>query len=121
MSHTNTKNSRRFSRHRRVRAVVTGTAARPRVAIFKSNRFTYAQVIDDATGTTLVSASDYAGKKTKPGKGTKSEKATAAGQRLAVAMKAKGITLAVFDRGGFKYHGRVKALADGLREGGITI
>lgn len=121
MSTTHTKNSRRQSRHVRVRAKVKGTSVRPRIAIFKSNRFTYAQVIDDTTGKTLIAVSDYAGKKAKVAKGAKSEKAVTTGKNLAEAMKKKGITTAVFDRGGFKYHGRVKALADGLRGGGINI
>ncbi len=117
-------------RHRRVRAKIQGTASRPRIAVFKSNRFTYAQVIDDTTGKTLLNVSDYAGKpssrgqaegKAKASKGNKTAKATAAGQKLAEALKAKGINEAIFDRGGFKYHGRVKALADGLRNAGIKI
>ncbi len=119
MSTTNTKNSRRQSRHGRVRSKISGTSERPRIAVYKSNRFTYAQVIDDQTGKTLVSSSDYAGKKGKRAKGGKIDKALEIGQSLAAAMKQKGITEAVFDRGGFKYHGRVKALAEGLRTGGI--
>ncbi len=121
MSHTHTKNARRQSRHTRVRAKIKGNASRPRIAIFKSNKFTYAQVIDDQSGKTLIAISDYTGKKAKAGKGNKSEKATASGRSLAEVMKKQGITEAVFDRGGFKYHGRVKALAEGLREGGIKI
>lgn len=121
MSTIHTKNSRRLSRHLRVRAKIKGTESRPRIAVFRSNRFIYAQVVDDATGKTLIAASDYAGKKAKTAKGAKSEKATATGRNLAEAMKKKGIVEAVFDRGGFKYHGRVKALVEGLREGGIKI
>lgn len=116
-----TKSQKRIRRHNRLRAKVTGTAVRPRVAIFKSNQFTYAQVIDDITGTTLIAVSDYAGKKTKKIKGTKIEKAVSNGKALAEALKKKGIDTVVFDRGGFKYHGRVKALADGLRDSGIKL
>ncbi len=115
------KQKRRVSRHHRVRAKITGSAVRPRVAIFKSNKFIYAQVIDDATGTTIISVSDYAGKKTKPAKGTKTEKAILNGKALAEALKKKGIDSVLFDRGGFKYHGRIKALAESLREAGIKM
>lgn len=118
---TSSKQRRRLSRHARVRAKVKGDTTRPRVAIFKSNRFTYAQVIDDVTGKTLIAVSDYAGKKAKAGKGTKTEKASSNGKVLAEALKKKGIETVVFDRGGFKYHGRVKALAEGLREAGIKM
>lgn len=116
-----TKSQKRISRHNRVRAKIKGDTIRPRVAIYKSNQFTYAQVIDDATGKTLISISDYAGKKGKATKGTKTEKASLNGKALAEALKKKGIDSVVFDRGGFKYHGRVKALAEGLREAGIKL
>lgn len=116
------KKQHRISRHRRVRAKIQGIAKRPRVAVFKSNRYIYAQVIDDEAGKTLASVSDYGGKKSKSkAKPTKSEESSKAGEALAVKMKAKGITEAVFDRGGFKFHGRIKALAEGLRRGGIKI
>ncbi len=109
-------------RHARIRARVSGTASRPRVAIFRSNRFTYAQVIDDVAGKTIIALSDIQPKKTKAkAKGTKSDQAMATGKQLATTLKEKGIAEAVLDRGGFRYHGRVKALADGLREGGIKI
>ena len=117
----NTKSQKRISRHKRVRAKITGTALRPRVAVFKSNKFTYAQVIDDATGVTIIAVSDYAGKKGKSTKGTKIEKATLNGKALAELLKKKGIDSILFDRGGFKYHGRVKALAESLREAGIKL
>src|SRR5260221_13991500 len=116
-----TKSQKRIMRHRRVRAKIKGTATLPRVAIFKSNKFTYAQVIDDVSGKTLIAISDYAGKKVKATKGNKVEKANLNGKALAEAFKKKGIETVVFDRGGFKYHGRVKALADGLREAGIKM
>ena len=117
----NTKTQKRISRHRRVRAKIAGTAIRPRVAIFKSNKFTYAQVIDDVAGATIIAVSDYVGKKGKSPKGTKTEKATLSGKAIAEALKEKGIDTVLFDRGGFKYHGRVKALAESIRENGIKI
>lgn len=116
-----TKSQKRISRHNRVRAKIKGTAEKPRIAIYKSNKFTYAQAIDDIAGKTLIAISDYAGKKTKAAKGSKVEKATSNGKALAEALKKKGIETVVFDRGGFKYHGRIKALADGLREAGIKM
>lgn len=116
-----TKNQKRIRRHARVRAKIKGTTARPRVAVYKSNKFTYAQVIDDATGKTLIAVSDYTGKKAKATKGTKTEKASLNGKALAEALKKKGIDAVLFDRGGFKYHGRVKALAESLREAGIKL
>lgn len=116
-----TKSQKRISRHTRVRAKIKGTTDRPRVAIFKSNKFTYAQVIDDTTGVTIIAVSDYAGKKSKSTKGTKTEKATLNSKALAEALNKKGISSVLFDRGGFKYHGRVKALAEGLREAGIKL
>lgn len=109
------KSEQRDRRHRRIRAKVAGTSERPRLAIFKSLSFIYAQLIDDTKGTTLVSASDMGLK----GK-TKTERAKLAGEALAKAAKAKGIASVVFDRGGFIYTGRVRAIADGAREGGLT-
>ena len=120
-----TKSQKRVSRHARVRAKIKGTTERPRVAVFKSNKFTYAQVIDDVAGATIISISDYAGKNSpdggKPIKGTKTKKAILSGKALAEALKKKKIDSVLFDRGGFKYHGRVKALAEGLREAGIKL
>lgn len=115
------KPQQRIARHRRIRATIKGTLKRPRVAVFKSNKFIYAQVINDENGKTLHSVSDYSGKKTKSTKADKTSKAKAAGEVLAEVLKKSGINEAVFDRGGFKYHGRIKALAEGLREGGIKI
>ena len=119
MSKVNRKESRE-RRHRRVRASVVGTTERPRLNVFRSLAHIYAQVIDDSTGTTLVSAStidtelraQMAGKK-------KSEQAKLVGQTVAARAKAKGLNTVVFDRGGYRYHGRVKAVADGAREGGL--
>jgi len=116
------KQQYKIIRHRRIRAKITGTKERPRVAVFKSNQYIYAQVIDDKAGKTLASASNYGGKKTKTKtKDKKSEGASKVGEALAEKMKKTGITEAVFDRGGFKFHGRVKAVAEGLRKGGIKI
>ena len=111
-------------RHNRIRAKLRGTSSRPRLAVFKSNRFTYAQIIDDESGKTLTAVSDYAGKKTsniKKTKNNKTDKANETGQNLAEVLKKIGIDSVVFDRGGFKYHGRVKALAESLRKAGIKI
>lgn len=109
------KNEQRIRRHRRIRAKVSGTAARPRLAIFKSLTYIYAQIIDDTKGATLVASSDMGLK----GK-TKTERARLAGEALAKGAKAKGIASVVFDRGGFIYTGRVRAFADGARAGGLV-
>jgi len=109
---------RRLKRRRRVRAKVTGSAERPRISVFRSNRGISAQLIDDDTGRTLASVnwteSDLRGLKPM-------EQANKAGQLLAERAKAAGVERAVFDRGGYQYHGRVKALAEGAREGGLTV
>ena len=120
------KRQHRISRHKRVRAKITGTSKRPRVAVFKSNQYIYAQVIDDEVGKTLVSVSDYSGKPSSraqaEGKSNaKKLEESKVGEVLAEKMKGIGIIEAVFDRGGFKFHGRVKAIADGLKKGGIKI
>ena len=107
----------RLRRHRRVRAKVHGSAERPRLVVFRSNRGIFAQLIDDDSGRTLASVnwteSDLRGL-------GKMEQAQRAGALLADRAKAAGVESAVFDRGGYKYHGRVKALADGAREGGLA-
>jgi large subunit ribosomal protein L18 len=107
----------RERRHRRVRRKIAGTAERPRLAVHRSNRGIEAQLIDDVEGKTLASASHLGVKKTF--KGTKSEQAAEVGKQLAAAAKKAGIEAVVFDRGGYLYHGRVKALADAAREGGL--
>ena len=107
----------RLRRHRRVRAKVRGTAERPRLAVFRSNRGIEAQLIDDDAARTLASASHLA--LAKSFKGDKTAQADAVGKALAAAAKSAGIGACVFDRGGYLYHGRVKALADGAREGGL--
>lgn len=99
----------------RVRSVVSGTAARPRLSIFRSNTHLVAQVIDDVTGKTLAAASTA----TLKTKGNKVEQATAIGKDIAAKAQAAGIKAVVFDRGGYKYHGRVKAVADSAREAGL--
>ena len=108
----------RLRRHRRVRGKIRGTAERPRLGIFRSNRGIFAQLVDDDSGKTLASAS-WTGL---PGsfKGDKTAQATEVGKRLAEAAKKAGIETIVFDRGGYLFHGRVKALADGAREGGLS-
>lgn len=106
----------RIKRARRTRAQIgAGTQEIPRLSVFRSNTHIYAQVIDDASATTLCSASDMAIKN-----GTKSERAREVGVVLAKAMQEKGIKSCVFDRGGYLYHGRVKALAEAVREAGIA-
>jgi len=108
--------ARRLKRRRRVRAKVHGSAERPRISVFRSNRGVFAQLIDDDSGRTLASVnwteSDL--RSLKP-----MEQATKAGELLAQRAKAAGVETAVFDRGGYQYHGRVKALAEGAREGGL--
>ncbi len=106
----------RERRHRRVRGKVAGNAERPRLAVFRSNRGIFAQLVDDAGGRTLAGASWVA---LKGFKGDKSEQAKEVGKQLAAAAKKAGIAEVVFDRGGYLYHGRVKALAEGAREGGL--
>ena len=103
----------RARRHHRVRAKVAGTAARPRLVVFRSDKHIYAQIVDDAAQRTLMSVTDSGLK------GKKSEKSTAVGRLVAEKAKAAGITRVVFDRAGYRYHGRVKAVADGAREGGL--
>ncbi len=115
------KLSPRKRRHMRVRAKVNGTTARPRLNVFRSSAHIYAQIIDDVAGHTLVSASDLEDEvQQKAGDGAaKAARATAVGQVVAERAKAAGIDSVIFDRGGFLYHGRVKAVADGAREGGL--
>ena len=111
-----TSPARRLKRRRRVRAKVHGTAEIPRISVFRSNRGVFAQLIDDDAGRTLASVqwTEPALRALKP-----MEQATEAGKLLAARAKEAGIEAAVFDRGGYQYHGRVKALAEGAREGGL--
>jgi len=113
---TLTKHQARLRRHRRVRGKVSGTAERPRLVVTRSNRGIFAQLVDDEAGRTLASASWTAIGATK---GSKSEQAAEVGKAVAAAAKKAGIDEVVFDRGGYLYHGRVKALAEGAREGGL--
>lgn len=111
----------RVRRHLRVRKRVGGTSERPRLSIFRSNIHIYAQVIDDSQNHTLVSASTKDSELVSALKGkTKTERAKAVGELIAQRAKAAGIDKVVFDRGGFKYHGRVQALADAAREAGLN-
>lgn len=118
MNKTKLKPKNRKVRHARVRAGVSGTSSRPRVSVFKSNKHIFVQLIDDEKGKTLFSSKIVSSKKSKL-KGTKSDKAAEIGKMVAEKAKSAGVTEVVFDRGGYKYHGRVKSLADGLRTGGL--
>lgn len=111
---TLSKSASRAHRHKRIRAKVSGTAERPRLAVFKSNRFISVQLIDDAAGKTLAAAH---GRDTK---GTMSAQAAAVGETIAKKAKELGITAVVFDRGGYTYASQIKALADAARSGGLT-
>ena len=110
-------NEARLKRHTRIRRKISGTAETPRLNVFRSNTHIYAQVIDDAGGRTIASASTLE-KEFEKG-GTKKEQAKKVGLALAAKAAAAGIKQVVFDRGGYQYHGRVKELADGAREGGL--
>jgi large subunit ribosomal protein L18 len=112
-----TKTQSRLRRRRRVRAKVRGTAERPRLSVFRSNRGIQAQVIDDASGHTLAAVNWTEGDLKSLGS---MEQAKRAGELLAERAKSAGVETVVFDRGGYRYHGRVKALADGAREKGLT-
>ena len=113
---TLTKPQARARRHRRIRGKVAGTPERPRLAVYRSNKGISAQLVDDLSGNTLAGASWIA---LGSFKGNKTEQATEVGKLLAASAKDAGIETCVFDRGGYLYHGRVKALADGAREGGL--
>jgi large subunit ribosomal protein L18 len=112
-----TKVRARVHRHKRVRKKITGTAERPRLAVFRSNKHIYAQLIDDASGRTLASASTV--ESTLSGEGAKRDAATRVGKAIAERAKQSGIEAVVFDRGGRLYHGRVQALAEAAREAGL--
>jgi large subunit ribosomal protein L18 len=114
----NTRTARQ-RRHRRIRIKLIGSAERPRLSVFRSLQHIYAQVIDDGTGTTLVSASSNEPDTRAALSGSKTERARGVGRSLAERATEKGISTVVFDRGGYMYHGRVKALADAAREAGL--
>jgi len=111
------REAQRKIRHRRVRKRVSGTAARPRLAVFRSNRYIYAQVIDDVAGSTLASASST--EKDLRGERLNVETATKVGKLVAERARTAGVDQVVFDRGGFPFHGRIKALAEAARETGL--
>lgn len=108
----------RIKRHRRIRVKVVGNGNIPRLSVFRSNKHIYAQIVDDQKSSTIASMSDLNLKEQKDKIG-KTQKAAMVGEMLAERAKAKKISGIVFDRGGFKFHGRVKALAEGLRKGGL--
>jgi large subunit ribosomal protein L18 len=112
-----TKRQARLRRHRRVRARVTGTTERPRLSVYRSNRGIFAQLIDDGKGHTVAAVNWIEPELRKL---SASEQAKRAGELLAERAKAVGVETCVFDRGGYQYHGRVKALAEGAREGGLV-
>jgi large subunit ribosomal protein L18 len=120
MDHQKAKRKQQLRRRMHVRRNITGTAERPRLTVFRSSKHIYAQLVDDLSGVTLAAASSAAGdvKKAAP-YGGNVKAAQAVGKQLADAAKAKGISKAAFDRGHYRYHGRIKALADAAREGGL--
>lgn len=109
------KKTKRLQLHKRVRKNITGTGERPRLSVYRSNQHIYAQIIDDSKGQTLAYVSDL-----KIAEGTKKERAGKVGEELAKVALEKKIKSVVFDRGGYKYHGRVEALAQGARKGGLV-
>jgi len=118
MTQVATRGAARRKRHARIRLHLAGTETRPRLAVFRSLNHIYAQVIDDASGTTLAAAST-ADMELKGSKATKSEEAAVVGRLVAQRAKAAGVEHVVFDRAGFRYHGRIKSLADAAREAGL--
>jgi large subunit ribosomal protein L18 len=120
MDHQKAKHRRQLRRRKHVRRGITGTPERPRLSVFRSSKHIYAQLIDDLTGVTLAAAASNTEElRANVPYGGNVKAATVVGKKLAEAAKAKGITKAAFDRGHYRYHGRVKALADGAREGGL--
>lgn len=115
MSKSAPKVAQRARIRRRIRAKITGTAQRPRLSVFRSNKHVYVQLVDDAAGHTLAAAST----RDNGAEGAGVAASRAVGQRLAERASAAGITTAVFDRGGYRYHGNVQAIAEGAREGGL--
>ena len=115
----NTKQERRKKLHNRIRKRISGTSACPRLSVYRSNKDVYAQLIDDVEGITLLSASSSHLNKSDVEQSNKSTKAKMVGITLANKAKEKGISTVVFDRSGYLYHGRVKSLAEGAREGGL--
>jgi large subunit ribosomal protein L18 len=118
MASAKTSRAARLRRHRHIRKRVSGTPARPRLAVYRSNQHIYAQVIDDVAGRTIAAASDIEAD-LRAGAGAKVVRAQEVGRRVAQRAKAAGATMVVFDRGGFQYRGRLRALADAAREEGL--
>jgi large subunit ribosomal protein L18 len=118
MTKVATRGAARRKRHERIRLTMAGSEGRPRLAVFRSLNHIYAQVIDDASGRTLVAASTVE-KELRGSKATKSEEAASVGRLVAERARAAGIERVVFDRAGFRYHGRIKSLADAARESGL--
>jgi large subunit ribosomal protein L18 len=118
MTQVATRGAARRKRHERIRLQMEGTAARPRLAVFRSLNHIYAQVIDDASGKTLAAASSVE-KELRGSKGTKIDEAKVIGKLVAERAKSAGVERVVFDRAGFRYHGRIKSLADAAREAGL--
>jgi large subunit ribosomal protein L18 len=118
MAQAPSRSAGREKRHERIRLTLRGSAARPRLAVFRSIDQIYAQVIDDTTGRTLAAASSLE-PEIRSGEGTKTERARTVGRLVAERAKAAGVGSVVFDRAGFRYHGRVKSLADAAREAGL--
>ena len=116
MDNNKVNKQKQIRRHARVRSQISGTAERPRFSVFRSNKGLFLQLIDDLSGTTLVSVSNKDAKT----KGTKTDLSFELGKLIAEQAKAKKISAVVFDRSSYKYHGRVKAVADGAREGGLV-
>ena len=119
MIKTQSRDALRRKRHERLRLRLEGTADRPRLSVFRSAKFIYAQVIDDAAGRTLAAASSR--ESGIANGGSKVDTARAVGKTLAERAKAAGVTTVVLDRGGYQYHGRVRSLAEGAREGGLNL
>ena len=118
MTHLASRGAARRKRHDRIRLTLAGTAVRPRLAVFRSLNHIYAQVIDDASGRTLAAASTVE-KELKGSSSTKTEEAALVGRLVAERAKAAGVQRVVFDRAGFRYHGRIKSLADAARNAGL--
>ncbi len=115
---TPSRDALRRKRHERLRLRITGSADRPRLSVFRSAKYIYAQVIDDASGRTLAAASS---RERELGADTKVDAARAVGRAVAERARAAGVTAVVLDRGGYQYHGRVRSLAEGAREGGLNL
>jgi large subunit ribosomal protein L18 len=118
MTKVASRGAARQKRHERIRLTMAGSAARPRLAVFRSNSHIYAQVIDDASGRTLATASTVE-KELRGSRQTKTEEAAVVGRLVAERAKSAGVEHVVFDRAGFRYHGRIKSLADAAREAGL--